>query len=68
MKYYLTQKVRWLFNSFLTKMLIRSSIIALAGNGKSIYEEGGFENQMFGHRTEVQWCNSVEGRTSTPFL
>ena len=41
---------------------------SLADNGKSIYEEGGFENQMFGHRTEVQWCNSVEGRTSTPFL
>ena len=40
----------------------------MAHNGKSIYEEGEFENQMFGHRTEVQWCNSVEGRTSAPFL
>ena len=40
----------------------------ITANGKSIYEEGEFENQMFGHRTEVQWCNSVEGRTSAPFL
>lgn len=22
---------------------------------------------MFGHRTEVQWCNSVEGRTKNNF-
>ena len=40
----------------------------IAANGQSIYEEGEFGKQMFGHITEVQWCNSVEGRTSAPFL
>lgn len=44
----------------------KSSVIT--ANEPSIYEEGEFENQMFGHRTEVQWCNSVEGRTSAPFF
>ena len=32
MQYYLIQKVRWLFNSFLTKMFNRSTNVALAGN------------------------------------
>ena len=34
MQYYLIQKVRWFFNSFLTKMLNRSTNVALAGNTK----------------------------------
>ena len=32
MQYYLIQKVRWLFNSFLTKMFNRRTNVALAGN------------------------------------
>ena len=32
MKHYLIPKVRWLFNSFLTKKFNRSTNVALAGN------------------------------------
>lgn len=43
MQYYLIQKVRWLFNSFLTKMLNRSTNVALAGNVPGICEVAVFE-------------------------
>jgi len=40
MQYYLILKVRWLFNSFLMKMLNRRTDVALAGNGSGIAEGG----------------------------
>jgi hypothetical protein len=46
MQYYLIQKVRWLFNSFLTKMLNRSTNVALAGNVTAMCSSG-FETRKF---------------------
>jgi len=47
MQYYLIQKVRWLFNSFLTKMLNRSTNVALAGNGSGIAEGRDLKDKSF---------------------
>lgn len=48
MQYYLIQKVRWLFNSFLTKMFNSSCIVALAGNyqiGESLLRQSFLDYQ-----------------------
>jgi hypothetical protein len=59
MQYYLIQKVRWLFNSFLTKMLNRSTNVALAGNVTAMCSSG-FETQNLKYRTNDDSRKNVE--------
>ena len=47
MKHYLIPKVRWLFNSFLTKKFNRSTNVALAGNGFWLCDGGFYVQSIF---------------------
>jgi hypothetical protein len=59
MQYYLILKVRWLFNSFLTKMFNRSTNVALAGNVSVLYDVADFQNESPIRSTNVQFKINV---------